>query len=286
MPEPGNRQRFEGLDARISRVERSLNIRPEDSDQKTNISWRLIGSTLTIIVTIILAAITATHYIDQQTGALGVRITKAEAAITVLGSQQSDQTQKLIHDLLALAKSADRPEIGARAAQVAASLTATLREQKRSAIPEFFTETNQAINALRLKGDPSLRAAAFTTQQQLAEYRSTLQTEKQKGIVIKCTPGFRGNTAFGTAEKPANPSRRIESLTIENCPQALDGFSWRNIVFVNSQISYKGGPVILDNVTFVNCTFETGRNDEGIKLLQYAALDENTLEIKPEFFPS
>jgi len=45
-------------------------------------------------------------------------------------------------------------------------------------------------------------------------------------------------------------------------------------------ISYKGGPVILDSVTFVNCTFQTERNDEGIKLLQYAALNENNLRIK------
>src|ERR1700676_2418300 len=73
-------------------------------------------------------------------------------------------------------------------------------------------------------------------------------------------------------------------VTITNCPQILDGFTWRNVVFINSHISYKGGPVILDNVTFLNCTFQTERNDEGIRLLQYAALDENNLQVKPEFF--
>jgi len=284
MPEPSNKQRLEGLEARMGRVEVALNIHPQNNNQKRDIPWPFIGPTLVIVVTIILSAIGATHTIDQQTGALGVRITKAEDAIKVLGNQQSDQTQKLIHDLLGLAKNADKPEIAARAAQVAASLTATLREQKRSAVPEFFEQANQDINALRLKKEPSLRAVAFTTQQQLAEYRSALQTGKPIGSALNCASGSNPSSLFGASGDQTKADRLVQAITITNCPQILDGFTWRNVVFINSRILYKGGPVVLDHVVFLNCTFQTQQNDEGIKLLQYAILDENTLSVKPEFF--
>lgn len=37
----------------------------------------------------------------------------------------------------------------------------------------------------------------------------------------------------------------------------LDGFHVRNAIVRNAEITYNGGPIILENVYFVNCTFKT-----------------------------
>ncbi len=42
----------------------------------------------------------------------------------------------------------------------------------------------------------------------------------------------------------------------------LDQHHLKNIVFVNMSIEYSGGPVILDNVTFVNCVFHLARRPQ------------------------
>src|SRR5439155_418847 len=41
-----------------------------------------------------------------------------------------------------------------------------------------------------------------------------------------------------------------------NCIVDLDTQAFQNVVFVNSVIRYKGGPVALINVTFINCWFD------------------------------
>jgi hypothetical protein len=43
----------------------------------------------------------------------------------------------------------------------------------------------------------------------------------------------------------------------------LDGFRLKNVIFEGMKISYQGGPLILENVTFINCTFGIGRGSKG-----------------------
>ena len=77
----------------------------------------------------------ATIFLAVAGGAikLNTRITKIDGAIRVLAEQQSDQTQKLIRDLLAAANGTDSVPTAAKALDVATQLTATLRDQKRPA---------------------------------------------------------------------------------------------------------------------------------------------------------
>jgi hypothetical protein len=46
----------------------------------------------------------------------------------------------------------------------------------------------------------------------------------------------------------------------------LDGMHLRNVIFRDMRISYNGGPLIMKNVYFVNCTFEISHNPTGQKL--------------------
>jgi hypothetical protein len=42
----------------------------------------------------------------------------------------------------------------------------------------------------------------------------------------------------------------------------LDGHHFKNVIFENIQITYDGGPLILENVAFINCSFHLGQNEE------------------------
>jgi hypothetical protein len=55
----------------------------------------------------------------------------------------------------------------------------------------------------------------------------------------------------------------IESQIV---PITLDGVRFKNVIVQNSRISYQGGPVELDNVYFVNCTFDIPRTEPSFEL--------------------
>ncbi len=56
----------------------------------------------------------------------------------------------------------------------------------------------------------------------------------------------------------------------------MDGYRMRNVIIQNAQIYYSGKAVILDNVYFVNCTFQINLSSNsrslGENLLASAAI--------------
>lgn len=71
----------------------------------------------------------------------------------------------------------------------------------------------------------------------------------------------------------------IQALTLFNVTQTLDGIEWKNVVFFNAHIKYGGGDLILENVRFVNCTFDVPVDMRGAEFADYVALEENRLKI-------
>jgi hypothetical protein len=71
-------------------------------------------------------------------------------------------------------------------------------------------------------------------------------------------------------EKPINRQVGHQYLLVNKQKgigsMALDGFRLRNVIFDGIRISYDGGPLILQNVSFINCTFEINRGPLGIAL--------------------
>jgi hypothetical protein len=93
------------------------------------------------------------------------------------------------------------------------------------------------------------------------------------------------STAFTLAEKvfpPSVPPPLIENVIVKGGQQGLDGFDWKGVTFVGTRISYLGSPVSLEDVRFVNCTFDLPRTQRGAKLAEYVALSLPKLEIGPE----
>jgi hypothetical protein len=63
-------------------------------------------------------------------------------------------------------------------------------------------------------------------------------------------------------DKPLGPA----FLILTGGSVILDGFHIRNAIFEGVEIHYVGGPVILENVIFINCTFVIDNNDPGRRL--------------------
>ena len=205
---------------------------------------------------------------------LGTKLDKVSEAVKVLTSQQTDQTQKLIHDLLAAAASPKNPAASAKAIEVASQLTAALRKEKRPASPEFF---QTAIASIRENKAPELKSIALQTQRQLAEYRSALEPVQTIGSVFRCAT--TAEQGVHIQNMPRNTLLSMSKVTIDGCSQTLDGVNWDSAIFVNSRINYRGGPLILHNVIFINCTFDVEGTNSGADLLDYAALGQRELRI-------
>ncbi len=71
----------------------------------------------------------------------------------------------------------------------------------------------------------------------------------------------------------------ISGLTLDGVTQTLDGVEWKDVVFVNSRVRYRGGDLKLDNVRFVHCTFEVPESSRGAQLADYATLESGALNI-------
>lgn len=267
-------KRFNQLKARVDALEQSAPSPTSPAPASHGFSWAVVGPVVGSAVAIIAVTVSFGIHLDSKIGdvqhnyeALSQRADKMESAIKALNSQQSEQTQKLIQSLLAAAKTNPSPEFAARAASTVASVTHNLRENKVPASPEFFESAFTDLKATLPHAGPS----AFAAEVALAEYRSSLITMQVPSSAFSC---------MGEAAKlPSHLGGRVTNLTFYGCAYSLDGAAYTNVVFINSHIIYGGGPVQLNDVVFVNCTFEAQPSPKGSQLLEYAALDQQQLSI-------
>jgi hypothetical protein len=76
-----------------------------------------------------------------------------------------------------------------------------------------------------------------------------------------------------------NDPPALINVLVKGGRQTLDGFEWRNVTFVGTRISYKGGTVKLEGVRFVKCTFDLPPDPRGARLAQYVALTLPNLDL-------
>jgi hypothetical protein len=173
--------RFAKLERRVNSIEEGLATAdarhanpPIMKAPWTN--WPLVGA----VATLIACVVGATTHIDSEVSAirsdisgLRTRAEKVEGAIKVLNSQQTDQTQKLIRDLLAAAATAKAIPTAEKTIEVASNLTTTLRDGKRPAPPEFFMQASDVIDEIGPKR-PELSQELYNLRTNLAAYRSAV----------------------------------------------------------------------------------------------------------------
>ena len=314
------------MTAKKEAKEATISISPPDSKARwknTAKAWAPPVGLLALLATILIPlGIHLDNKIaegQKSVGEITTRLQKVEDAVKVLGSQQSDPTQKLIHDLLATAESTADTKFAAKAIRAAVSLTATLKRQGRPASPDFFQDSVAALNAVgRAHPRPQFLSELINARVALAEYRSSVMPKPVLSptqqlptgesvadainhhgtyLVSKSLPIRTGinlysdGTAIYSATLPdtdiltivINPANlrapSINGLILIGPRQILDGIEWKNVTFVNVHIVYAGGPLMLENVRFVNCTFEIPHNQHGIEVVDYAALSATSLTI-------
>jgi hypothetical protein len=60
-----------------------------------------------------------------------------------------------------------------------------------------------------------------------------------------------------------NQAKGNAFIMVDRGGQVIDGYQLKNVVFRNVHIVYKGGPLVLENVYFVNCQFDVDRQANG-----------------------
>lgn len=73
---------------------------------------------------------------------------------------------------------------------------------------------------------------------------------------------------------------RVENLTIAGASQTLDGIHWHNVTFVGTRLRYEDGPLDLQNVRFVHCTFGFPSDARGANIANAIASGETSLMIQ------
>jgi hypothetical protein len=100
--------------------------------------------------------------------------------------------------------------------------------------------------------------------------------------VIGGGPVIAFHAGDGDWARPTSGARKgagacsISNIAVVTPSQTLDGFVWNSVVFVNARIRYLGGPVTLNNVRFVNCTFDVPAKG-GHPILNYAMAQQPEL---------
>lgn len=72
---------------------------------------------------------------------------------------------------------------------------------------------------------------------------------------------------------------RVQDLTIAGASQTLDGIHWRNVTFIGTRLRYEDGPIDLQNVRFLHCTFGFPSDQRGAAIANAIALGQTSLTI-------
>jgi hypothetical protein len=69
---------------------------------------------------------------------------------------------------------------------------------------------------------------------------------------------------------------RVENVTIAGASQTLDAIHWLNVTFVGTRLRYEKGPLDLENVHFIGCTFGFPTDVHGSRLANAIALGQTS----------
>jgi hypothetical protein len=238
------------------------------SDKKDIKGW------ITLVIAVIVAlggGFWALHVelgkIDTHLSNIDRRSDAFDNALRIRSKSQSGDTQELIKEILSQAKDLSRLgrlDSANKFLAVAARMTARDAQARKPASPEFFQQSVQHLDAMR--SQPQLDQSSHLARLQLALYRSALNTIDR-------------GAALNNYEAGVKPGTVVNGGSITGGQQILDGVNWSNFTFIDSHIIYRGGPVTLSNVNFVNCTFEVPQSLRGDQFLDLAILKQNYVVI-------
>ena len=177
-----------------------------------------------------------------------------------------------------------------------------IAEAQNSAIPLPQAVVEQTGKKFVDAGD--VNSGAWQVALGYLRYRSTLNESSLASYhwakvndPYKSNLAFRGNEMYITRETVPCSEGSIQARIIDlpgsetgKCSEyilflggqvpALDGNHFKNTIFKNVKIAYEGGPLILENVTFINCTFDLPKPNARSIQLASAILELTSVTFK------
>lgn len=206
--------------------------------------------------------------LKSELSGIDKHIARVETAVRIIGAKQGGDTKTLVDEALAVAKNASdsgRAESAKNVLDIANHLLAEQKASREEVPQQFFDSAVQKYK--ELKKSPELHDAAWDGTIALAEYRSAI-TSVPPGMRVSIGEfSQKGNFRYLKNSVISGPNAMV--MDGEN-GFVLDGVWLDNVVFENSRIIYKGGPVILQNVRFVNCQFEVKKSPQAAQLIEAA----------------
>jgi hypothetical protein len=72
----------------------------------------------------------------------------------------------------------------------------------------------------------------------------------------------------------------VTGLTIAGAAQTLDGIHWHDVTFIGTRLRYESGPLDLQNVQFIHCTFGFPTDERGARLANAIALGQTSFALE------
>ncbi len=127
--------------------------------------------------------------------------------------------------------------------------------------PSVLVNLNSQVKA-SVGTNLDLIEQAWPVQLAILGYRSSLN-----GIETHPSSSSLPGTVRAPSGFPSILSTLVSDSKMSNTRAKLDDTHWRNVVFTNVVIEYGGGPIELENVRFVNCTFRMQYTSRASQLL-------------------
>ena len=250
-----------------------------------------------LLVSLVAGALEANR-VENHLAALGQSV---EDLPKQMGAEFNGKLEKLRADLVEeiISKAQKFSATGnfkqaAGATNAAAILIALARDKKiPPPDPSFFANAVDSLNGLAdsSRGPSILAEPVHRARVALAEYRSSLEqrpphigtpTTVVIPLNLASLMALHGSGAIWVGPPGLDMLKGAHSVSgvyLAEGWQTLDGTKWDDVLFMDMHIRYNGGPAILKNVIFVNCTFEVNVGPREAKLLDYATLGLHSIKL-------
>lgn len=114
-----------------------------------------------------------------------------------------------------------------------------------------------------LPGEPVLQPQSGHSLFQAPKNVLNQGTAKLSFVGVTDSPNNAQFRAINEPDLNASKKTNVAFLILDDGDLLLDGVYMKNVIVENSHVIYRGGPVVLQNVTFVNCTFDVVRQAAG-----------------------
>jgi hypothetical protein len=255
-------------DERISQKEEEM-----ASNTKEKADWK---GTATLVLAIAVAVGGAAWALEHEFSALDKHISRVETAVRIIGAKQGGDTQMLVDESLKVALNDSKAGRVSDAASTLAIANRFLAEQAQVHSPIRQEEATQLfLQYKELKKFPTLAQSAHAGMLELADYHSAVTGQATETSALTASIEIVGGIEFIHDGIIYGPK------AIKNSPEGFDisRVIMRNVILRDVTVIYRGGPLHLENVTFINCHFNILDSSQGDQLLQAAILGSGSLNV-------